>query len=83
MTYPVLNGNVPKIFKKRYGFFHQKYYSAIFNDREVTIDDLSGTIKICVSTPPEGKDPGEVVMSWDFDDEGSAIDFLNKQNLLV
>lgn len=87
MPHPYLNGGINKNFKDIFylkkGNFGQEYYSASFTDREVTIDDLSGMVIVCVSTPIVNNESGEVVRSWKFDSEQEAIEFVIKAGLLV
>ena len=68
------------IFNKRTGYYGQIYYSLLLPDREITVDDLSGIVSVCVCTLPEdGITPGEVIdWKW-FDGINQAVDFVRER----
>jgi hypothetical protein len=78
---PLING----IFLKRRGYFGQTYKSVRFHDREITVDDLTGSIRICICTAynekldngKKGLGGGEVINEWYFKCEEEAKKFID------
>jgi hypothetical protein len=79
-----------KSFVERIGIFGQKYLSARFEDKEITIDDLTVNYRVCICTPYcERRDKkhvckgaGEVIREWTFDTFRDSLSFLIKENVV-
>lgn len=70
-------------FNKKIGYYGQEYYSFFLVDREITLDDLSGTVTVCVCTLPEKElIPGEVIDWKSFDGVNQAVDFIHERFML-
>jgi len=71
------------VFTKKNGYYGQVYYSLQLNDREITVDDLSEHVTVCVCTLPENeKTPGEVIDWKFFDGMTQAVDFVKERFVL-